>query len=129
MILLDTHAFVWLVSDQKKLSRKAISTLEENASALFISSITALEIALLVKRKRLKLPKPPAEFFEIALPHHGIDEIPVDREIALASVALRDLHNDPFDRILVATASCHGLAILSKDERIRHYSGVETLWA
>ena len=102
--------------------------IEESASALFLSSISALEIGMLVKRKRLKLPKPPAEFLEIALNHHGIEEITIDGEILLASVTLPDHHDDPFDRIILATALLQGLAVLSKDQKFRQYEAVTTQW-
>jgi len=128
VLLLDTHAFVWLASDQEKLPKQAMALIEESAPALFLSSISALEIGMLVKRKRLKLPKPPAEFFEIALNHHGIEEITIDGEIALASVILPDHHDDPFDRIILATALLRGLAVLSKDQKFRQYEAVTTQW-
>ena len=93
------------------------------------SAISALEIADLVKRKRLKLPTSSDEFLELALDHHGVEEIPVDRDIALASAALPDHHNDPFDRLIIATASVHGLTLLSKDYRFQQYEAVTTVWS
>jgi hypothetical protein len=63
----------------------------------------------------------PSEFIARALAHHGIHKIPVDHEIALASTALPDLHNDPFDRILVATAQARNLRLVSKAAQLARY--------
>ena len=128
MLLLDTHAFVWLASDVAQLPTAARETIRREAARLFVSSISALEIGLLVKRGRLDLPLPPDEFVERALAHHGIQEIPVDHHLALASTALPDIHNDPFDRILVATAQARDMRILSKDAQLARYPGTHVVW-
>lgn len=128
MLLLDTHAFVWLASAPKELSPPARRAIQENADNLYISSISALEIAILVKRKRLSLPLDPAEFIDRALRQHGIREIPLDRSIAIASTRLPDIHNDPFDRIMVATAQLNGMSIVSRDRILRSYPEVKIIW-
>jgi PIN domain nuclease of toxin-antitoxin system len=128
MLLLDTHALVWLASDQSQIPAQARRAIREQAGRLFVSSISALEIALLVKRRRLTLPLPPAEFLDRALARHGIEELQVDRRVALRSAGLPDLPNDPFDRILVATALERDLTILSRDDKLRAYPGVRAIW-
>lgn len=128
MLLLDTHALVWLASDQQLLSRRAKAVLRKAAGGLFTSAISSLEIALLAKRGRLELPLPPGPFIETSLRQHGITEIPVDTPIAVAAAALPDIHNDPFDRILVATAVARGLDLLSKDVTLPRYPGVKVVW-
>jgi PIN domain nuclease of toxin-antitoxin system len=129
MLLLDTHAFVWLASDPAQLPPTARGAICQEAARLFLSSISALEIGLLIKRGRLELPLSPSEFIARALAHHGIHEIPVDHEIALASTALPDLHNDPFDRILVATAQARNLRLVSKDAQLTRYPGTRVVWS
>jgi len=128
MLLFDTHAFVWLASTPKELSRSAKRAIRENAGRLYLSSISALEIAILFKRKRLILPMGPAEFIDRALGQHGIQEIPVDRTIAIASTGLPDIHNDPFDRLIIATAQLNGMHIVSKDRLLRSYPQVVIVW-
>jgi PIN domain nuclease of toxin-antitoxin system len=128
MLLLDTHAFVWLASDSTRLTQDAKQAIRTHADDLHLSSISALEIGLLVKRERLDLPVAPGAFIERALEQHGVEEVMVDREIALASVGLPDLHNDPFDRIIIATALAGGMSILTKDTVIPTYPGVKTIW-
>lgn len=128
MVLLDTHAFVWLVSDQALLTEHGKNVIRQAAGRLFISAISSLEIALLVKRNRLALPLRPEQFVAESLRHHGITEIPVDSTIAMAAAALPDIHNDPFDRILAATAIVHGLELLSRDTVLPRYPGLRVVW-
>jgi PIN domain nuclease of toxin-antitoxin system len=128
MLLLDTHALVWLASDREQLTPNGQAAIRGSAGQLFMSAISSLEIALLVKRHRLDLPLPPERFVAECLRHHGIAEIPVDSTIAMAAAALPDIHNDPFDRILAATAIIHRLDLLSKDTVLPQYPGLRVVW-
>lgn len=128
MLLLDTHALVWLASDQDLLTDRCKNVIRQAAGRLFMSAISSLEIAILVKRNRLELPLPPEQFVAESLRHHGINEIPVDSKIAMTAAALPDIHNDPFDRILAATAIIHGLELLSKDAVLPNYPGLKVVW-
>jgi PIN domain nuclease of toxin-antitoxin system len=128
MVLLDTHAFIWLVSDQSKLSTPARELLSKPNQQVGISIVTTWEIALLYKRGRLELPVAPADYIEAALAHHNLEEFPLNRDLILRAVSLPDLHNDPFDRILVATAQTFQLRLLSKDRQLAQYPDVEIIW-
>ena len=85
MILLDTHTAVWLASDQSKLSEEAKKTISLHTDNLHISVVSAWEISMIYRRKRLRLP---------------------------------EIHNDPFDRILIAMCQANGWTLLSKDSVI-----------
>jgi len=128
MLLLDTHALVWLASDQEQLTSRGKTLIREAAGRLFMSAISSLEIAILVKRGRLELPLPPERFVSECLRQHGITEIPLDSAIGMAAAALPDIHNDPFDRILAATAIIHRLELLSKDTVLPRYPGLRVTW-
>jgi PIN domain nuclease of toxin-antitoxin system len=128
MIVLDTCALLWLVSDQKKLSRIARKTIEKNANGLFISAITAFEIAVKCRSGKLELPLPPSEWIPKALEFHGIAEIPLTIAIAVASVQLPLLHNDPCDRIIIATARENRMKIITCDDRIAEYGHTDVVW-
>jgi len=128
MLLLDTHSFIWLASDTEKLSGKAREVIREESDALFLSGISGLEIALAVKRQRLELPTTPATFLKKALLHHGIRQIPVTAGIGCNSANLPDIHNDPFDRIIIATAQLYGMRVLSKDTVFARYPDIEVVW-
>jgi PIN domain nuclease of toxin-antitoxin system len=60
--------------------------------------------------------------------HHGVQDLPLTREIAMAAVTLPEIHNDPFDRILVAEALHHGCRLVTKDETILRDPGMKAVW-
>lgn len=129
MLLLDTHALIWLATDLDQLSESAKSAIRFNALELYVSSITALEISLLTSSGKLEWGKRPLSRFEKALKHHHVNEVPVTSEIAWKSGKLEQIHRDPFDRIIIATAQEHGMTILTKDKIIPTYPKVKTVWA
>ena len=128
MLLLDTHAFVWLVSDLSRLPLHAQEVIRSSADALFLSGISGMEIALAVKRGRLELPTDAEAFVQRGVAQHGIREIPVSATLGCRAARLPDIHNDPFDRILIATAPAYRLAILSKDAVIPKYPDIRVIW-
>lgn len=131
MILLDTHAWVWWVNDPQELSsaaNRAINTAREE-SAVYVSSMSAWEVALLVAKGRLQLTLDVEDWIirSEALPF--LNFIPVDNRIAVRSTTLPGtLHGDPADRIIIASALTLGAAIVTKDERIKRYRHVKTVW-
>ena len=82
MLLLDTHALIWLATDLSQLTESAKTAIRFHASELHVSAISALEISLLTKCSKLKWGKNPLSRFERALSHHGVTEVPIDSEIA-----------------------------------------------
>ena len=128
MILLDTHALVWLASDPDRLSDVARSSIRAHPASLHISVVSAWEISLLVKRGRLTLPLSPEEFLTRAIAHHGLIELPLTRKVAQASVSLPDIHNDPFDRILISECKERSLSLISCDTVIPRYPGIDVVW-
>ena len=128
MLLLDTHAFIWLALDWSKFPVSLFKILDEEAGSFFISSISAVEIGLLVNSGKVSIPCSCDYFLSKNSDHYGVEQIPVDVEIALASTQLPRIHRDPFDRIIIATAQAHGLTILTKDRIIPTYPKVKTLW-
>ena len=128
MLLLDTCTLLWLAGDPTKLSGHAADLIRHHADGLFVSAISAFEIAVKHRRGGLRLPMEPQEWIPAALKHHGVNELPVTCRIAAASVALPAHHNDPADRIIVATAQIEDLTILSPDKLIRRYEGTRVQW-
>ena len=131
MILLDTHAWVWWVNDSQELSpaaNKAINTAREE-SAIYVSSISAWEVALLAAKGRLQLTMDVEDWIvrSEALPF--LSFIPVDNRIAVRSITLPGtLHSDPADRIIIASALTLGASIVTKDEKIKRYRHVKIVW-
>ena|SRR3990167_3797712 len=128
MLLLDTCLLLWLVDEQNQLTEKVKKAIINNADNLFISAISALEISLKFNKKLLKLPFMPDVWFAKALKLHGINEIPVNSEIAAVSGLLPPHHNDPFDRILIATAKLNHLVIITPDKHIKLYKEAKVIW-
>jgi len=131
MIVLDTHAWIWWVSSPEYLSETAKQIIDEAATEknVFISSISTWEIAILVSRGRLKLTMSPADWVAASEALPFFDFVPVSNSLALKSVQLPGiLHNDPADRIIIATAVSLGATLVTKDEKIRNYPHVKTVW-
>lgn len=126
MILLDTHAFLWMHQNNSRLSKKAKDILSQ-CSMYSISAFTPLEIALLVKKGRIDVPCTPDIWFRGLFKVPRLRILPLTPSIAIRSVEL-PMHKDPADRIIVATALEHGLSLISVDEKI-HASGlVSVVW-
>jgi PIN domain nuclease of toxin-antitoxin system len=128
MVLLDTCTLLWLAADQTKLTERAKTAIRENAEWLFISSISAFEIALKANKGNLGLPIDPAIWYNKALSHHGIQEIPLNSAICMRSVSLPPLHNDPCDRFIIATALQNSLSIITGDPLISQYQEANIIW-
>lgn len=131
MIVLDTHAWVWFVSNPELLSKKAKRTIERAVvdNNVFISSISAWEVVLLTSKKRLLLSMEVADWIKKSEMLPFVNFIPVDNSIAVKSVNLpQSFHSDPADRIIIATAISLGAFLITKDERILKYPHVKTIW-
>ena len=128
MILFDTHAVVWLASDQDRLTEKGKELIRGNAGQLYLSVVSAWEISLLYKRRRLHLPMEPEKYVDRLVKQHGLKKVPLERKVVQLSVRLPDIHNDPFDRVLIALSQENGWLLLSKDEVISKYPSVQVVW-
>lgn len=128
MILLDTHAFIWLVSTPERLSEKARAAIVNNSSLLYISIVSAWEISLLCRKNRLRIPLPPEQFLEEAVNHLHLIELPLTRKTVQHSVKLPPIHNDPFDRVLIAESQLNQLSLISADNHIREYPDLDLIW-
>ena len=123
MTLLDTHALIWLRLGADKLGPKTRQTIDEawKLRQLCISAITFWEISLLIKRGRLRLAWD-VGLWRKELLRQGFQEVPVDGQAGIDSVALENLAGDPADRMIVATAVSKYL-LITADQRILQWSG------
>ncbi len=126
-ILLDTHAFLWAITEDAQLSRRAREIFMARTSELFLSVASIWEILIKVQLKKLPLTKPVISFLREQLANNNIHVLP----IVLDHVArLEDLpmhHRDPFDRILVAQSLEEGWPLLSADPLLARYPA-ELIW-
>jgi len=131
MILLDTHIWIWFLSNPEYLSKKVKAEIERAMAQtkIMVSSISIWETALLVSRNRLKLKNSLDIWLKEAEKLPFISYIPVDNHLFLQSVQLpSSLHNDPADRIIIATAMEQKAILITKDKKLRDYPHVESLW-
>ena len=126
-LLLDTSTFLWVISDAPDLSARARELFVDPGNEVYLSAVSAWEIAVKYALGRLPLPEPPERFVPIQRQQHGIDPLPLDEEVALHLARLPLLHKDPFDRMLVCQAIVHGLVILTPDKLVNQYP-VRTMW-
>jgi PIN domain nuclease of toxin-antitoxin system len=118
-VVLDTCAVLWLAGQQDALSANARRVLADPAVALHVSAISAWEIAIKSRKGRLGLPCAPEVWRRTFLDSFGVHEVAVTGAIAMAAVAEELPHNDPADRIDVATARSLGAKLLSADSTLR----------
>jgi len=119
VILLDTHVAIWMIGDERMLgaqSRKIIQAAREE-NKLAISAISFWEIALLVAKDRLEL-RGEASQLRKDLSTSGVVELSVTGDIAIGAVELANLHADPADRIIAATAVAHDAMLMTADSRL-----------
>lgn len=119
MILLDTHAALWLISDSDSLGKQSRQIAQSAAAdnQLSISAVSFWEIALLIAKRRLRPPAPVQEMRRQIL-SEGATELPLTGEIAIQAAELDGLHGDPADRFIAATAIAHDATLVTADRRL-----------
>ncbi|MEO8313768.1 MAG: type II toxin-antitoxin system VapC family toxin [Pseudomonadota bacterium] len=119
MIVLDTNALVWVTISDKRLGRKSRALFDKHwaAGGVAVSAITFWEVGLLEARKRLRLPAPVVEWRRSLL-DAGVVELPLDGAVALRSLDLSGLPDDPADRFIAATALIHDAILMTADDSI-----------
>jgi len=88
-----------------------------------------LEVSVLVKKGRLELSQRLESWFELAIEGCGIELIPLTPVIAARTLSVPDVHKDPIDRTLIATAKCHDALMVTKDRDIAACGEIRTRWA
>jgi PIN domain nuclease of toxin-antitoxin system len=122
-LLLDTHIFIWAVIGSTSLSAQARRTIE-NAEAVFVSAASIWEIAI---KARLGTIKADPNALVAAIDQSGFLDLPVSALHAAGVARLPALHNDPFDRLLIAQAMLEPLRFLTADASLRPYTDLVTL--
>ena len=126
-ILLDTHTFLWWITDDRQLSASARDFIRDKKNDLLLSSASAWEIAIKTSLGKLPLPESPEVFIPRHMRINQFRPLPISVDHALAVSALPHHHRDPFDRLLVAQAQMENIPLLSADPILRSYA-VQLLW-
>ena len=130
MILLDTHAWWWSLTEPENLSKTAIKTIRQTKSdQRMIASISIWEFAMMAAKKRIRLKVSLAKWLSRALKETGLGVIEISPEIAIdASNLPGNFHKDLADRLIVATARVNNLRLVTKDEKMLSYPHVDAVW-
>lgn len=131
-ILLDTHAWVWWVSADRRLSKKAAAAIRRTThdeDGVWVSTISIWEVAKKVEKKQLVLDRPLRQWMEQATTVPGLFLAELSTAILLDSCELpQPFHGDPADQMIVASARQLGARLITKDRQLRSYRHVQTLW-
>ena len=123
-LLLDTHIWLWILHDPKRLGRRTFSALKDETNELWLSPISTWEALTLNFKGRIHLSGDLTEW--LAQATAGTHEAPLTHEIALVARQLA-LHQDPADRILAATAQVLDLTLVTADQRLLGLGSIRTL--
>ena len=126
-VLLDTHALLWFLLDDRRLSRVARQIVADRNNRPEISPASYWEIAIKVSLGKYELGEPFGPFFERELENNAIDILPILPQHAAVLTDLPFHHRDPFDRLMIAQAMAEGLPIVSIDEVFDHYP-IQRIW-
>jgi len=125
--LLDTHVFLWWVTDDRRLSARACEVIADPAVDLFLSAASVWEIAIKTALGKLHFDVEMERFIPLQLERNEVRVLPVELLHALRVAALPGHHGDPFDRFLVAQCQVEEMPIVTGDEVVRRY-GVQVIW-
>jgi PIN domain nuclease of toxin-antitoxin system len=125
--LLDTHTFLWWITDDPSLSIRAREVIADGQNEIFLSAATVWEIVLKAAKGRLILPEPPGTFISSRMRLYRFQTLPIQISHVVQVYELPLHHNDPFDRMLIAQSCVESLPLVTKDEEIKRYE-LEIIW-
>jgi len=126
-LLLDTCTFLWMVGREEQLSPSAREALEDGDNTLFLSQISSWEIQIKFQQGKLRLTDTPEKIIEEGLRLHGIHYETLADDTIWHLGKLPAHHKDPFDRLLIASALCQGMKMVTPDPEIAKYP-VPIIW-
>ena len=129
--LLDTHTWLWWVTEDRRLSQRARAAVEKSQreEALWLSLISLWELAKKLEKGQLALDRPLDQWLDLATTTRGLHLAELIRPILVESCRLpQPFLGDPADQIIVATARHHDAVLVTKDRTIRDYAYVRSIW-
>jgi PIN domain nuclease of toxin-antitoxin system len=125
-LLLDTHIFLWYLAGDAGLRAETRDLLRDPVNQVFLSPVSIWEALVKNQLGKLPLPDEPGLYLCRQRVRHGISSLDLDEASVRQLVSLPRLHRDPFDRLLICQALCHGMTLVTVDELIWAYP-VETI--
>ncbi|MFQ5649947.1 MAG: type II toxin-antitoxin system VapC family toxin [bacterium] len=128
MILLDTHAWIWWVNEDERLSSRAHEIISHDDS-VGVSVISCWEVAMLVAKQRIGFMIDVQDWIEQALARPKLRLLQLTPKIIVSSTRLPgNFAGDPADCMIVATCLHHGVSLVSKDRKVQGYRQVNVIW-
>jgi len=131
LTLLDTHAWVWWVAGDARLSRPARRAIDRSQArqTLALSMISIWEVARKIEKGQLVFDRPLEHWLDLATALPGLQLVEMTRPILVESCRLpQPFHGDPADQIIVATARDRDAVVVTRDDRLRRYDHVRSIW-
>ena len=126
-LLLDTHIFIWLIDNDRRLSKQYRQIIQDPNNEKFLSVVSIWECAIKYQIGKLNLPSSPETYLPVERRKHLIKTLTVDENSIVSLVNLPLLHKDPFDRLIMAQALQHNLTIMTEDKLILAYPDIPLL--
>ena len=125
--LLDTHAFLWWVADDTRLSEAVRKVIKDSENEIMVSSASVWEMSIKTGVGRLRIPGDMTQFMSEQLATQGFSTLPINLHHALHVAKLPLLHRDPFDRMLIAQTIVENLVLITADSAMTQYE-IPLLW-
>ena len=126
-LLLDTHTFLWFITNDPQLSAAARALIADPANEILISPASYWEIAIKVRLGKYPLSAPYLTFITQGIDDNGFTVLPIEPKHTEVLTTLPLHHRDPFDRLIVAQAMVEGISVVSVDPQLDAYS-IRRLW-
>ena len=126
-LLLDTHIFLWLIDDDKRLSEQYRQAIQDPNNEKFLSVVSIWECVIKYQIGKLDFPSSPETYLPMERRKHLIKTLNVDENSIAQLIRLPLLHKDPFDRLIMAQALQHDLIIMTEDKLILAYPNIRLL--
>lgn len=120
-ILLDTHIFLWYISDDRRLSKELHYKIRDTNNEVYLSVVSIWESIVKHQIGKLPFPESPEKYLSKQRTFHKISSLELDEPSVCKLIQLPEIHRDPFDRMLVCQALQHNLKIATVDEKVRAY--------
>jgi PIN domain nuclease of toxin-antitoxin system len=125
--ILDTHALLWFINDDKNLSLKAKSIIENADNEIALSSAVAWEISIKAKIGTISLYRELDSLITDILHHYNFTPLAITIPHVIRVNSLPDIHRDPFDRVLAAQSLSEDMPLITADPLIKKYK-IKTIW-
>ena len=125
--LLDTHAFLWFVTADNRLSAKARSLIKNSHNEVYFSAASAWEMSIKIQLGRLTIEEELEPFIIQQLLENNFNTLSISIFHSIHTLKLPDIHKDPFDRIIIAQSQIEEMPLITKDKNIKKYK-IPVVW-